>query len=246
MKKAIILVAGMGSRLKPLTNTTHKCLTEVNGVPILNNALRILQHNGITETVLVIGYLGAQIKDKIGNMYKDMSISYVSNARFDATNTSYSLMCGLAKVGDYDELFILEGDVFFDDSVFEELVNCSYPNTTIVNRYNSYLDGSFVQLDNENYVIDWIHKSMRKPGFTIEDKYKTVNLHKFSTSFVQCLLIPELENSVKFQNGTEPIENILMRIVRNNAREVIGIDVSTKKWVEIDEVSDLRYAESVF
>jgi choline kinase len=56
-RKAIILVAGMGTRLKPRTDNTHKCLTEVNGCKILVNALTQLKNNSVDETILVVGYL---------------------------------------------------------------------------------------------------------------------------------------------------------------------------------------------
>ena len=55
IRKAIILVAGMGTRLKPLTLSNHKCLTKVNGTPILFNALENLRRAGVDETLLVVG-----------------------------------------------------------------------------------------------------------------------------------------------------------------------------------------------
>lgn len=70
MKKAIILVAGKGTRLQPRTLSTHKCLTEVNGTPILKNALTMLDKEGISEVVLVVGYLADQIRETMGSRFR--------------------------------------------------------------------------------------------------------------------------------------------------------------------------------
>ena len=83
--KAIILVAGMGTRLKPLTNEIPKCLTEVNGKPILINMIENLEKRGIEETILLIGYLGEKIKEKIDNIFGNMKITYVENKIYDKT-----------------------------------------------------------------------------------------------------------------------------------------------------------------
>ena len=89
-----ILVAGMGTRLRPLTDTNHKCLTEVNGVPILLNALKVLNNNKFSRVILVVGYLREQIKEVIGDAYQNMKIEYAVNSIYSKTNTSYSLELG--------------------------------------------------------------------------------------------------------------------------------------------------------
>ena len=106
VRKAIILVAGMGTRLKPLTLNNHKCLTEVNGIPILINALTILSGCGIVQTTLVTGYLKQMIHDRIGNNFHNMEIIYADNDIYEKTNTAWSLKIGLEKTTDYDELYL--------------------------------------------------------------------------------------------------------------------------------------------
>ena len=91
LNKAIILVAGMGTRLKPRTDTIHKCLTKVNDIPIIENALTCLKSVGVTEVMLVVGYLRDEIKDEIGNEFNGIKIGYVENSDYATTSTSYSL-----------------------------------------------------------------------------------------------------------------------------------------------------------
>lgn len=238
--KAIILAAGLGSRLKPLTKTVPKCLTEVNGIPILVNALEHVASSGITETIVVVGYLKDKIQKRIGSKFGRVKVSYVENKIYAKTNTSYSLWLGLKKITNEDVL-ILEGDVFFEPKLLEEFLKNSPVNSTIVQKYNPSLDGSFVELK-KNGVVDWIHTSRRARNFTIEDKFKTVNIHKFAGPFLKTQLKPALQNRLK----THPIEYVLEDIVRNNPAAIDAFHTGSLRWFEIDDMKDLKMAEKIF
>ena len=246
MKKAIILVAGKGTRLQPRTLSTHKCLTEVNGTPILKNALTILDREGIEEVVLVVGYLAGQIKETMGESFSGMKLTYVTNDIYDKTNTSASLLMGVQAVKDFDELYILEGDVFFSPAVFDRLKNEEAADATVLEPYNTKLDGTFASIDESEYVTDWCHKSMRPEGYTLEDKFKTVNIHKFGSAFTEGILKPALEKSVSEKAGRDPLENVMMGIVRKDPRAVKGVVLRGEKWFEIDDSTDLAEAERIF
>lgn len=246
IKKAIILAAGMGTRLRPRTDDTHKCLTEVNGTTIIENALEVLEKSGIKETILVVGYLGNQIKERIGQQYGNMSVSYIENKFFESTSTSYSLFKGLELLQDYDEVFILEGDVIFEADILSELALIGFSNVTVVNKYEPHLDGSFVEINEDKFVIDWIHKNMRKDDFIVEDKYKTVNIYKFSKDFIKQLLFPELHSNIILGVRNEPLENVMMRIVQKDKQIIWGLDVTGRRWAEVDDEADLLYAEKIF
>ena len=88
--KGIILAAGMGTRLKPLTDVTPKCLVPVNGKPMLEYQLECLARAGLPEIVLIVGYRADQIIGRIGNYFQGMAITYVKNLRFQETNNLYS------------------------------------------------------------------------------------------------------------------------------------------------------------
>ena len=246
IRKAIILVAGMGTRLKPLTLSNHKCLTKVNGTPILFNALENLRRAGVDETLLVVGYLADAIKDTVEENYNGMKISYVENPVYAQTNTSYSLLLGLQGLGGYDSLLLLEGDVYFEKPLMDRLLADPHDNATVLERYRPDLDGSFVETDRDGYVIDWTHKSMREEGYTLEDKYKTVNIHRFEKLLVDKHLYPALERSCSEKQGKEPIENVMRGIVRNNHRAVYGVLTDGCRWYEIDDLKDLAEAERIF
>lgn len=245
-REAIILVAGMGTRLKPLTLENHKCLTKVNGREIVFNALDILSGYGIAKVTLVVGYLADTIKEAIGDSYKGMSIEYTLNDIYDKTNTSYSLQLGLRNLGEYDELYILEGDVFFSKELFDALVSDTHPDATLLEPYREDLDGTFVALGDDGFVCDWTHKSMREEGYTLSDKYKTINLHKFKRSFVDDVLTPAVDRICEEKSGKDPLENVMREIVRADKKAVFGTLSGGCRWYEIDDLADLKRAEEIF
>lgn len=245
-RKAMILVAGMGTRLKPLTLQNHKCLTEVNGVPILENALKNLSAVGVSQVVLVVGYLKRQIMDRIGNNFVDMSIVYAENDIYDQTNTVYSLKKGLDVLGDYDELLLLEGDVFFHKVILDDLISLDAANATVLEPYNEMLDGTFAELNQKRFVVDWTHKSMRSEDYVVSDKYKTVNIHKFSYTFVRDYLCPAMKAIEEERGIKQPLENVMQVIVKRSPDLVKGLVLDGQKWFEIDDQHDLEIAERIF
>ncbi len=245
-RKAMILIAGMGTRLKPLTLQNHKCLTEVNGVPILENALNNLSAVGVSQVVLVVGYLKEQIKDKIGDCFANMSVIYAENDIYNQTNTVYSLQKGLEILKDYDELLLLEGDVFFKKTILDDLISLDADDATVLEPYNDMLDGTFAELNLKGFVTDWTHKSMRSEDYVVSDKYKTVNIHKFSYAFIRDYLCPAIKAVEEERGIKQPLENVMQVIVNRNPDLIKGLVLDGQKWFEVDDLHDLEIAEKIF
>lgn len=242
-KKAIILAAGRGTRLKPLTDKTHKCLTRINGIPILVNALTNLDKCGFEECLVVVGYLNKQIKREIGLIrFNNLNVRFVHNPIYLNTHTSYSLWLALKEIE--EDVIIMEGDVFFERSMLENLIKFDFENSTVLEKYNPTLDGTFVSISGDNIVTDWIHKKDRPAGFTIEDKYKTVNIHRFSKKFIANKITPILNKHIIEQGGSRPMECLFGDLVREG--EVIHGYITKEKWFEIDTIEDLQIAENIF
>lgn len=239
---AVILVAGRGSRLGEVVAKVPKCLVDVNGTPILVNALDRLAAAGIRDVVLVIGYLGSAIRDRIGARVGPIQVAYRENLEFARTNTTRSLHIGIDTLD--GDVLVLEGDVFFEQRVVDEFLSRKEPDVTLVDRWRPDLDGSVVTVSPDGSVMAWVHKKDRPAGFALDGTYKTVNLHRFSRAFVGGWLRPALARHVAADGGREPIETVFAEIVRNGGRihaaEVHGA------WVEIDDELDLRAAEALF
>lgn len=245
-RKAVILAAGMGTRLRPLTDSEHKCMTKVCGVPIIYHALDCLEKCGFSEVVIVVGYLKKQLESQIQNFHMNMKIRFAENDLYNQTNTAYSLKLGLDEIDNFDELYILEGDVFFDDVVLKRLITEKHPNATILEHYNPELDGTFATLNKEGFVVDWRHKSEQEPGYTLTDKYKTVNLHRFSVAFVKEILIAENERLIESMGCNQPLEKTMRQIVSQDPMQIKGVILNKERWFEIDDLRDLEYAEQLF
>jgi len=243
--KAIVLAAGMGTRLKPITDSIPKCLIEINGKAILVNMLEHLNTSGVKETTLVIGYLGDLIRNKIGDHFKEMKINYVVNSIYDKTNSSYSLWLALKEIIVDECLLILEGDVFFDQTLLENFINDDFPACTVVQEYHPPLDGTFIELEND-VVVKWVHKYARPNDFDIEGKFKTVNITKFDKSFSEDILIPTLNQHIEQNNGIDPFEFVMNDIVTKKGGNVHAFHVGMHKWFEVDNHEELRIAEEIF
>ena len=237
--EAVVLAAGMGTRLGHRTACRPKPLLQVNGVSIVANALTHLADMGITRTTVVIGHLGDQIKDGIGDAARTMEVRYEVNEEYRTSGTARSLQFGLRHVR--ADVVVLEGDVFFDRSTIEHFFDQPHRDATLLERWNTTLDGSVVELRHDDTVIRWLHKSRRPASMCLSGTYKTVNMHRFSSEFVRERLRPALASPA---SNSEPLEDTFDRVVGCGAT-IHGLE-ARGRWVEVDDEADLRQARAVF
>jgi len=242
--QAIILAAGMGKRLKELTKYSTKCMVKVNDVPLINRFLMQLDSLNLGRIVLVVGYKANELKEHISTLDIKTPIEYVENAVFDKTNNIYSLY--LAK--DYlckDDTLLLESDAIFEDSVLTKLLENPYPNLALVDKYQSWMDGTVVILEEDNRIKNFISKKHFKYK-DIHLYYKTVNIYKFSKEFSQSYYVPFLEAYCKALGHNEYYEQVLKVIAMLDNAPIKALPLSGEKWYEIDDIQDLDIAESIF
>lgn len=240
---AVILVAGLGSRLGAMTQSQPKCLTNVNGTVILDNALQALEGVGVPEVVLVTGYLSNVIQRHFESSTLAVKVHYAHNASYSDTGTSASLRCALNEISAGKRLLIIEGDVFFEVDLLRDLLECEQ-DATAVARYNPNLSGTFVTLRPDGALMDWLHESQRPANFDVQSAFKTINI----TS-----IVPRSRNALDdcldqtiFEFGMRAPLEYCMRCMLRNGAQILGIDCSERRWVEIDDQRDLRLAERIF
>ena len=243
--QAIILAAGMGKRLGELTEDNTKCMVAVNGVRLIDRMLRQLSTLDLKRVVIVVGYKGANLIDYIGNRYDDkLSIEYIQNPIYDKTNNIYSL--ALAKqLMQEDDTLLLESDLIFDESMLGLLVNNPYPNLALVAKYETWMDGTMVCIDEGYNIVNFVPKA----AFRYEDVdkyYKTVNIYKFSKEFSKTKYVPFLDAYSKAVGNNEYYENVLRIISFLNSKDLKALPISDEKWYEIDDKQDLDIAEALF
>lgn len=243
--QAIILAAGMGKRLKQLTQNNTKCMVKVNGIPMINRTLSQLDRLSLSRIVIVVGYEGEKLTDHIRTLDVKTPVVFVENPIYNKTNNIYSLF--LAK--DYllkEDTLLLESDVIFQDSVLDCLMEDPRDSLALVAKYEAWMDGTCVRLSEQDDIIDMISKKQFRFS-EIEDYYKTVNLYKFSREFSRTHYVPFLEAYTKALGNNEYYEQVLKVLVALDDPGIKAKRLSPdQKWYEIDDIQDLDIAESMF
>ena len=132
--KAIILAAGIASRLRPLTNDRPKCLLEIGDKCLLQRAFDGLISNGINQFVIVTGYLHTLIEDFLSSHYPNISITFIHNDRYDSTNNIYSLWLA-QPAAEGEEIILLDSDILFDPAIVTRLLTSSHPDILALNNH---------------------------------------------------------------------------------------------------------------
>ena len=242
--QAIILAAGMGKRLGEYTKHNTKCMVPVNGTPLIDRVLRQLSELDLRRVVIVVGYEGQQLMDYLGDNYQGLRIEYVNNPVYDKTNNIYSLSLAKDKLQE-DDTLLIESDLIFDDGMFNLLVDNPYPNLALVAKYESWMDGTMVKIDDDNIIVDFVPKAAFRYSET-DSYYKTVNIYKLSKEFSQTKYVPFLEAYTKAVGKNEYYENVLRIITFLNGHDLKALPITNEKWYEIDDKQDLDIAEALF
>ena len=242
--QAIILAAGMGKRLKKLTQNNTKCMVKVNGVSLIERMLRQIEAQHLSRVVIVVGYEGQKLIDYIATLGIQTPIVYIENPIYDKTNNIYSL--ALAK--DWlckEDTLLFESDLIFEDSVLEALVKDPRETLALVDKYESWMDGTCVKLAEDDTIAAFV------PGkqFDFREKdeyYKTVNIYKFSRSFCETHYVPFLEAYQSALGLNEYYEQVLRVITMLDNPGIKARRLNGQRWYEIDDIQDLDIAESIF
>jgi len=242
--QAIILAAGMGNRLKELTADKTKCMVKVNGVTMIERMLTQLDQLGLSRIVIVIGYKGKDLVDFIKTLKIDTKIEYVENTIYNKTNNIYSLYLAKEYLLQEDTL-LLESDLIFEDSLLTKIIEDPYPSLALVSKYESWMDGTVVTLDEDCKIVSFLGK--KQFSFNdIKNYYKTVNIYKFSQKFSTTHYVPFLEAYSKALGNNEYYEQVLKVITLLEKPEIKASVIEESKWYEIDDIQDLDIAESIF
>lgn len=242
--QAIILAAGMGRRLGEYTQNNTKCMVPVNGVKLIDRMMGQLNKLNLNRVVVVVGYEGQKLMDYLGTNWNGLKIEYVNNPIYDKTNNIYSLALAKKQLQE-DDTLLLESDLIFDDEMLVLLATNSEPNLALVAKYESWMDGTMVRLDEENNIVNFIPKAAFKYS-DIRFYYKTVNIYKFSKEFTKEKYVPFLEAYSKAVGNNEYYENVLRIISFLNSHDLKALPITNEKWYEIDDKQDLDIAEALF
>ena len=243
--QAVILAAGMGRRLGEYTKENTKCMVAVNGVRLIDRLLSQLAGQKLNRVIIVVGYKGKELMEYIGHRYDDaFSIEFGENPIYDKTNNIYSLAIVKDKLQE-DDTLLIESDLIFSDRLFPMIVDNPYPNLALVAKYESWMDGTMVRIDQDNHIVNFVPKDAFSYA-DVDAYYKTVNIYKFSKDFLQSKYIPFLDAYTKAVGNNEYYENVLRIISLLNGHDMKALPIGNEKWYEIDDKQDLDIAEAIF
>ena len=236
--KAIILAAGVGSRLMPLTAKKPKCMVEVCGTPILVRMLEHLDSIGVDEATIVHGYKGECILDELGTRFGRVAIGYVENPDFRDTNSMYSLW--LARDILEQGCLVIEGDAICERHVLESLgVKRGLGSFWAGKVFDGTIDGCVLTTDDTGRIIqqDIIREPEEKE---YANKYKSTSMLSLGPDYGRSLS-SWLTKAVQTGQVNKYYDLI---IGKNLSVQPIHImDIGGSFWYEIDTVEDLKWVE---
>lgn len=242
--QAIILAAGMGRRLKELTENNTKCMVEVNGVPLIDRMLHQIEKQQLSRIVIVVGYEGQKLMDHIAELDIKTPVIYVNNPIYDKTNNIYSLFLAKEFLCQEDTL-LFESDLIIEDSIIDALVQDPRDTLALVDKYENWMDGTCVKLGDDDTIETFVPGKKFKFEES-EDYYKTVNVYKFSKQFSQTHYVPFLEAYSKALGNNEYYEQVLRVITMLDEPGIKAKRLENQLWYEIDDIQDLDIATSIF
>lgn len=242
--QAIILAAGMGKRLKELTNDVTKCMVKVNGVPLIQRMLSILDRKNLEKIIIVVGYKSEVLMDYINSLSVQTPIEYVTNPIYNKTNNIYSLYLARHYLLQ-DDTLLLESDLIFEERALDRLLCNPYPNLVLAAKFESWMDGTVLELDEDDNITRFLSKKEFRFS-KCSCYYKTVNIYKFSKAFSSTHYVPFLEAYSKALGYNEYYEQVLKVISLLDKPDLKVEKLGNESWYEIDDIQDLKIAETIF
>ena len=232
--KALILAAGLGSRLRPLTDEYPKSLVKVNGKSILIKQIENLLENNVQDITVISGYKGHVLKETVNSKFPDVHI--INSEDYENTNNMYSAYLASEKLNG-EEFLMMNADVFFDSSVIKELLEFDSKNA-IVTDIGRYMEESMKVVEKDGRLV-----SISKKITPQEALGCSIDVYKFSSEGGKAFFKKCKEYIVEKQElklWSEVALNDILNEVEFKACPLVG------RWYEIDNHDDLREAEILF
>lgn len=237
--KAVILAAGMATRLRPLTLNTPKCLLKVGERSLLHRSIDALLENGIKEFVIVTGYLNELIENFVKEQYEDrIKVTFIHNNLYDSTNNIYSLWLARPEV-DGEEMLLLDSDLLYDPRIIGRVLHQESQNVLTLIKHNLGEEEMKVVLDTDGSITE-ISKTCN-PSLAAGESLGIEHMGKSYTT----ALYKELDVMMN-KEGLENkfYELAFERLIRQGHTYKV-IDVTDLFSCELDTVEDFENAKSL-
>lgn len=237
--KAIILAAGIGSRISPLTDNCPKSLLKIYDKTILEMMISHIQDCHINDIVFVTGYLEEQIKEYVNINFPDLKAYFVTNEKYAETNTGFSLLLAKDFVENSD--FIkFDADVVFDKEILKKLIEYPYENALCIDK-NIHLDAEEIKviIDDKNKIL--------KASKTVDPQKaigESIGIEKIGKNTAK-LLFQELEEVMKDKKNHQEYYEVAYERLIEKGESFHALDITGLVWVEIDTKEDFELAKNI-
>jgi histidinol-phosphate/aromatic aminotransferase/cobyric acid decarboxylase-like protein/choline kinase len=243
--KAIILAAGFGNRMRPFTDNLHKTMVTVAGKTIIGRIIDGLIENSISDIVVVTGYRADELKTYLTSNFSKVKFTFVHNEKYRETNNIFSMALAFEAVTIDSDILLIESDLIYRPEIIKRLIASPYDNVALVDKYRHGMDGTVVTVQDKR-ITNVIPSHLQPENFDFSDKYKTLNIYKFSkelceTSFKKLLVY--YANTIDRNCYYELILGILIYMQKETIHAEI---VEGESWSEVDDPNDLQVAEFAF
>jgi choline kinase len=234
--KAIILAAGIASRLRPLTDTMPKCLLRIGERCLLQRCFDALLANGLKEFVVVTGYRQQQIRDFLTAHYPAVDITFIYNERYEQTNNIYSLWLTRPYTQGQDVL-LLDSDIVFDPQIVARLLDCGQADALALNRHELGEEEIKVIVDADNRVTE-----ISKVCSIQQAVGESIGIERMSAAYTRALFA-ELQRMIEGE-GLDNVfyERAFERLIPQGHSFYV-LDTTELFSIELDTVSDFEQAK---
>jgi len=229
--KAVILAAGVASRLRPLTNNTPKCLLDVGDKKILERTIDNILENGINDIIIVTGYLKEMIEDFVITKYQSVDFTFLNNEKYASTNNIYSLwMCKDALAG--EDMLLMDSDIVFESEIINRLINSSYKDCLALNDHELGEEEIKLIVDTDNAI-----KEISKVCSIKDAIGESIGIELFSKELLVSLY-SELDVMVKEEGLDNVFYELAFERIIKKGEKIYPVNVTDLYSMEIDTVED--------
>ncbi len=232
MTTAVLLAAGVGSRLRPWTDAAPKCLLPLAGSTLLARTLRAYQAAGLARCILVTGYRHEMVEDAVGRLGLSLRVECVNNELFESTNNNYSLwLAGLQAAG--DGILLMDADILFDPALLPLILGAPACDALVV-RCDGAVGAEEIKVELAGGVVQRIGKDVDPSRAAGE----SIGIEKFSAETARALF----EILERRKERYEFYEASFQELIDQGAR-LEAVPTGGLACMEIDTPQDLAAAE---
>jgi choline kinase len=235
---ALLLAAGTGSRLMPITSNAPKCLTELNDTCFLERLVINLKEQGFKKLIIITGHEENCIREFLPTIAGNLILEFVFSPLYKTTNNIYSLW--MARDIIREPFVLFEGDLIFDSHLLDNMV---FPDRIAVSHILPWMNGTTVTVNPTSQKIKAFHKNTSPD---LEDtKFKTVNIYSFSLESWKTI-VSRLNQHIEDGKVNGYYETVFAELVEEGALTLDAVDFDNKHWYEVDTLKDLEVATQMF